>query len=91
MRSTLKGGMLPLLTPQGDEQGFLLGEAVFRKFLQDYVPTLAKMIEVTRESPQTQRLPAVFAMEKLRRQVGNLYLGTLCASSFGTKIRIPGA
>ena len=29
MRSTLKGGMLPLLTPQGDEHGFLLGEAVF--------------------------------------------------------------
>ena len=65
MRSTLKGGMLPLLTPQGDEEGFLPGEAVFREFLQYYVPTLARMIEVTRESPQTQRLPAVLVMEKL--------------------------
>ena len=54
MRMTPKGSQLPLLAPQGDEQGFTLDEAVFREFMQYHVPTLAKMIEVTRESPQTQ-------------------------------------
>lgn len=54
LRSTPKGAQLPLLPPSGDEQGFTLSEAVFREFMQYHVPTLAKMIEVTRESPQTQ-------------------------------------
>ncbi len=54
MRATPKGGQLPLLEPNGEEQGFTLSEAVFREFMHYHVPTLAKMIEVTRESPQTQ-------------------------------------
>ena len=54
MQATQKGAQLPLLAQEGEEQGFMLDEAVFREFMQYHVPTLAKMIEVTRESPQTQ-------------------------------------
>ena len=47
--------LLPLEASDDDEPaGFQLDEAVFREFSQFHVPTLRKLLEVTRESPQIQ-------------------------------------
>ena len=47
--------LLPVETVEDDEPaGFQLDEAVFREFSQFHVPTLRKLLEVTRESPQIQ-------------------------------------
>ena len=47
--------LLPVETSDDDEPaGFQLDEAVFREFSQFHVPTLRKLLEVTRESPQIQ-------------------------------------
>lgn len=47
--------LLPIETSDDDEPaGFQLDEAVFREFSQFHVPTLRKLLEVTRESPQIQ-------------------------------------
>lgn len=47
--------LLPVEVSGDDEPaGFQLDEAVFREFSQFHVPTLRKLLEVTRESPQIQ-------------------------------------
>ena len=47
--------LLPVEESIDDEPaGFQLDEAVFREFAQFHVPTLRKLLEVTRESPQVQ-------------------------------------
>lgn len=47
--------LLPVEANEDDEPaGFQLDEAVFREFSQFHVPTLRKLLEVTRESPQIQ-------------------------------------
>lgn len=47
--------LLPVEASDDDEPaGFQLDEAVFREFSQFHVPTLRKLLEVTRESPQIQ-------------------------------------
>lgn len=58
LRKDKKQGQISLLPvePSDDDEpaGFQLDEAVFREFSQFHVPTLRKLLEVTRESPQIQ-------------------------------------
>ena len=58
LRKDKKQGQISLLPMEGSEDdepaGFQLDEAVFREFSQFHVPTLRKLLEVTRESPQIQ-------------------------------------
>jgi hypothetical protein len=59
LRKTRVPGQIYLLPreeeDEGEEQaGFHLDDAVFREFSQFHVPTLRKLLEVTRESPQIQ-------------------------------------
>jgi hypothetical protein len=85
MRTTSKGSQMPLLATMGDEQGFTLDDAVFREFMQHHVPTLAKMIEVTRESPQTQDCMLFLQWRSFAARSKPVFLGIHFDSNSGTK------
>lgn len=58
LRKDKLSGQISLLpaddADENEPAGFQLDEAVFREFSQFHVPTLRKLLEVTRESPQIQ-------------------------------------